>query len=95
MSKIRSDLVGVVFVPGENGTSKALVAGDEIPDGVTVGPHLLDDAEQTDPADDGEPKAPHGNASRATWAEYATGLDLEFDEGATRDEIKALVKAQD
>ncbi len=39
MAKIRNDLVGAVHVDGH-----VLYAGDEVPDGVTVGDHVLDAA---------------------------------------------------
>jgi hypothetical protein len=37
--------------------------------------------------------APAGNAGVEKWAAYATGLGLEVPEGASRDDIKALVAA--
>ena len=52
--KIRKDLVGVVFVATENGSPIMLKAGDEVPEGVTVGDHLtVDDEPITTPDDDG------------------------------------------
>ena len=39
MAKIREDLVGAVHVDGH-----VLYAGDTVPDGVTVGDHVLDAA---------------------------------------------------
>lgn len=51
MAKIREDLVGVVSVGGLN-----LAAGDVVPDGVTVGGHVLAPVEKPKaepvPADD-------------------------------------------
>lgn len=41
MGSIRSDLVGVVFVSTEGGDVLRLAAGDAIPEGVTVGDHLI------------------------------------------------------
>ena len=53
--RIRSDLVGVVYVE-----SLVLRAGDTIPDGVTVGDHLLEpETAASDPAP--KPK-PHTKA---------------------------------
>lgn len=43
MAKIREDLIGVVSVGG-----LSLSPGDEIPEGVTVGDHVL--AEEAEPA---------------------------------------------
>ncbi|WGW12747.1 hypothetical protein LWF01_02950 [Saxibacter everestensis] len=40
MAKIREDLIGAVYVGNH-----VLYAGDEIPDEVTVGPHLVESAE--------------------------------------------------
>ena len=60
MAKIREDLVGVVSVGGLN-----LAAGDVVPDGVTVGGHVLaaevkpEPKAEIQPADDeGEKPAP-------------------------------------
>ena len=53
--KIRKDLVGVVCVAAQdNGSPIMLKAGDEVPEGVTVGDHLtVDDEPITTPDDDG------------------------------------------
>lgn len=40
--KIRSDLDGVVYVRLLDGGVACLAAGDTVPEGVDVGPHLLD-----------------------------------------------------
>lgn len=61
MAKIREDLVGVVSVGGLN-----LSAGDVVPDGVTVGDHVLAPQEKpkaepvptNDDGDEGEKPAP-------------------------------------
>ena len=52
--KIRKDLVGVVFVATENGSPIMLKAGDEVPEGVTVGDHLTVDDEPITTPDDGQ-----------------------------------------
>lgn len=57
--KIRTDLEGVVFAHYDDGTphSTPLAAGDDVPDGLRVGPHLLDggsDPEPEDPGDEGD-----------------------------------------
>ena len=52
--KIRNDLVGAVVVASETGTPLILKAGDEVPEGVTVGDHVtVDDEPITTPDDDG------------------------------------------
>ena len=60
--RIRSDLVGVVHVDGA-----VLAAGDEVPEGVTVGDHLVA-AEKVKEADSGSTGRTRrrGNTSRAT-----------------------------
>lgn len=45
MPTIRADLVGVVVIPGDGGVPTVLKAGDTVPDGVTVGEHLIDEPE--------------------------------------------------
>ena len=56
MQTIREDLVGVVFVATENGSPIMLKAGDEVPEGVTVGDHLTVDEPTTDTDGKPEPK---------------------------------------
>jgi len=53
MTKIRHDLEGVVFPYTADGTPAGfhLSAGDEVPDGIVVGPHLI------------EPETPEANAA--------------------------------
>lgn len=55
MKMIRKDLVGVVYVAAQdNGSPIMLKAGDEVPEGVTVGDHLtVDDEPITTQDDDG------------------------------------------
>lgn len=48
MSKIRKDFEGVTIVRDSSGRDVMLKAGDKIPEGVTVGSHLL--SAKTDPA---------------------------------------------
>lgn len=99
MTAIRDDLDGVVYVDVA-GTRVMLRAGDEVPDGVTVGDHLLDRSDDAvdDPADplrEGEPLRRGREATRAAWFKYATEvLELaDVPEKAKRDEIIALVDA--
>ncbi len=44
------------------------------------------------PGDSGEPEIPAGNASRESWAAYATHLGIDVGADAKRDEIRALVE---
>lgn len=70
MTTIRADLVGTVHVRDENDIVHILSAGDEVPEGATVGEHLIDgepdDSQDDDPQDeteDGEPDDdPKGDA---------------------------------
>lgn len=39
--------------------------------------------------------APKGNASRDAWAEYADSLGVEYEDEASRDDIKAAVAAHE
>ena len=52
--KIRNDLVGAVVVASETGTPLILKAGDEVPEGVTVGDHVTVDEPTTTTDDDGQ-----------------------------------------
>lgn len=58
MAKIRADLVGVVAVE-----DLTLYPGDEVPDGVIVGDHVLELGDSGE--DDKEPAEPKRSASRA------------------------------
>lgn len=89
MTKIRSDLDGVVYVGGEFGVPVALVAGDDVPKGVAVGPHLLDGGT------DGAGGRPKGNASREDWADHATSLGIDVPVDAKQKDIRDLVAAHD
>jgi hypothetical protein len=51
--RIRGDLDGSVFLHHPDGSATVLVAGDEVPDGLTVGDHLLEGA-QPDAGSDGQ-----------------------------------------
>lgn len=53
--RIRSDLVGVVYVQTSGGVV-CLEAGDTVPDGVDVGEHLTSEAEE--PTEQPEPEQP-------------------------------------
>lgn len=56
MAKIRADLTGVVVIPGDGGEPTILAAGGKIPEGVTVGDHLID------PGDIETPEVPEAGA---------------------------------
>lgn len=60
MTKIRSDLDGVVYVTVGNGDPIRLQAGDDVPKGATVGKHLIADVEPA-PAKSG--RRPRNDAS--------------------------------
>lgn len=102
MAKIRDDFEGVTFIFTPDGVAlPPLAAGDEIPDGVTVGDHLLASAESAAPepvaqvpelpADTETMQPPKGNGSREDWAAYADSLGVAYDADAKRDEIRDLV----
>jgi len=118
MAKIRADLVGVVYPYNSAGIplGVALAAGDTVPKGAVVGPHLLETSEppagtpltpeeaaeaarlEATPEQTSTPSGltePKSNGSRAAWATYASGLGVEVPEDAKRDDIKALIAAQD
>ena len=74
MARIKADLVGVVYVYGPDGSAlpEPLAAGDDVPEGVTVGDHLLDakakDAGETTASSTAKPAAarkPSGTTKRA------------------------------
>lgn len=108
MPTIRDDLEGVVYITRDHGASAPLVlrAGDKVPDGVTVGEHLLasrekpakapaasEPAEPPSGSDDApvEPPRSGKGASKAAWAEYAATLGIELDSDASRDDLIAAV----
>lgn len=53
--KIRTDLEGVVTAYGEDEALHVLKAGDEVPDGVTVGDHVTEPASGDEAADGAKP----------------------------------------
>ena len=94
MTKIREDLTGSVILRA----GLILRAGDVVPDGYTVGDHVLAQgpdpeettAEETGPGQD--EARPAGNASRDVWADYARSLGLEISEDDKREDIKDRVE---
>ena len=105
MPTIRDDLEGVVYIPRNHGASAPLVlrAGDTVPDGVTVGDHLLSTgtepkappAPPAAPADDDgapvEPPRSGKGASKAAWAAFAATLGIESLPDASREDYIAAV----
>lgn len=105
MPTIRDDLEGVVYITRDHGASAPLVlrAGDTVPDGVTVGEHLLSgrvympkatSAALTGTPDDDAPVEPPRSgrgASKAAWAAYAATLGIESAPDASREDIIAAV----
>ena len=77
MATIREDLVGVVTAYDAAGVSVVLVAGDDVPEGVVVGDHLLAGAESKEPKDEpGTPPVDGGD-------DGSTGDDEPKDEPGT------------
>lgn len=81
---IRDDFEGVVHVPD---AGLVLKAGDEEPEGFTLGAHLFAESSEPDNGTDGKPA---GNASTEVWQDYArskgaTDADLE---GKSRDDLR-------
>ena len=106
MPTIRDDLEGVVYIARNHGATAPLVlrAGDAVPDGVTVGEHLLSGAvvktttpttlAPTETPDDGAPTEPPRSgkgASKVAWAAYAGTFGIEIEAGASREDIIATV----
>lgn len=97
--KIRADLIGTTHVHHADGSVSVLGAGDEVPDGASVGDHLIGSSASVAtetaavPAAGDEVTKPRGNAGRDAWAKYAASKGIEFDDDASRDEIKAAVEA--
>ncbi|QIK82403.1 hypothetical protein [Sanguibacter sp. HDW7] len=95
MAKIRHDLVGVVHPYTADGIPAGfhLSAGDDVPDGIVVGPHLLDGDVPEEPAEPAGDDAPDGRASRDTWAAYADKIGAAYPEDASKADIRAAVEA--
>lgn len=91
--KIRSDLVGVAYVYDVHGTPTMLAAGDEIPEGASIGAHLLDSTADNGPAEIERPADSGPGSSRSKWLAYAEHLGVTHDHDASRDDIIAAVDA--
>lgn len=55
MATIREDLDGVTVVPGGDGLI-VLQAGDVVPEGVSVGDHLLEPEPESEPEPEAKPR---------------------------------------
>lgn len=65
--RIRSDLEGVVYVPGDDGELLCLAAGDDVPRGVDVGEHLTTEpAEPAEAPDETETKRAGNSRGRSS-----------------------------
>lgn len=65
MPTIRTDLIGVTTATDPDGGALILAAGDEIPEGVTVGDHLIAEAAAEIPEGDAvKPQARRRRASK-------------------------------
>lgn len=91
--KIRSDLEGVVSTY-QDGVAITLAAGDDVPDGVEVGDHVLDGAEGDETeGQTGEPSKPAATAPKADWLAYSEHLGLDLDGSETTAQLKEKVEA--
>ncbi len=103
MAKIRDDLFGVVIAFDHRGGVYTLAAGDDVPEGVTVGAHALADAPEEKPKKTAKkateatalvapPKAGPGSGVEA-WRTYAVdaaaarGFKIDIPSDANRGEI--------
>lgn len=89
MAKIKSDLVGVVYLRVD-GRAVYLSAGDEVPAGVELRDDLLEGGAMSKP-DAGVSERPKANAKKADWVTYYEALTGESADGMTVDEIIAAV----
>lgn len=105
-NRIRADLDGVVIVRDASEQLVTLAAGDDVPDGVTVGAHALEpdvESEGTEEPEDAEaPEEPEdAEAPESSDAESYTKhlkadlLKLIEDRNAVLDEAAQIVPASD
>ena len=83
MAKIRDDLVGVVYVEVE-GDRVMLRAGDDIPDGVSLGDHLLGGS-----FPDGDPSDDWKVDELRAWAD---AHDVDLDDAKKKADILAAIE---
>ncbi|MFE5309706.1 hypothetical protein [Isoptericola sp. NPDC056605] len=88
--KIRDDLDGVVYAYDDAGAHVRLAAGDEVPDGVTVGDHLTDAPAPADSSD--EPKSLDKLKVDELKA-LAAELDVDLGDTTKKADIVALIAA--
>ena len=92
MAKIRADLIGGVTLRiGLDPVT--LYAGNEIPEGAAIGDHLVETGGSTGEQTRSEPPRTGRGASRSAWADYASRIGVEYDDGASREDIIAAVDA--
>lgn len=95
MPKIRDNLEGVVYArTGAFGTPMALRAGDKVPDGVTVGKHLLAKKGQSEPDADAKAQAAAAEAAAKAQAEADAKAQAEAEEKARADAAAAGSQGQ-
>jgi hypothetical protein len=82
VSTVRADFEGVVWYVVENGSPQSLKAGDEIPEGLSLGDHVV--------AAEVDDEAPADNASLEAWQEYAKSQGASDDDldGMSRNELR-------
>lgn len=89
--KIRADLVGVVPVRRGFDSVVFLRAGDEVPEGLTLGGHVLE-AAAVKPETVAPPKAGPGSGA-SKWREFAAASGHQVDESMSRDDVIAALEA--
>lgn len=89
--KIRADLVGVVPVRKGFDSVVFLRAGDEVPEGVTLGDHVFD-AAAVELESIAPPKAGPGSGA-PKWREFAAASGHPVDESMSRDDVIAALEA--
>lgn len=97
-NRIRADLDGVVIVRDASEQLVTLAAGDDVPDGVTVGAHVLEpEAEQSEPEDAPEDAEAPESSDAESYTKHlkADLLKLIEDRNAVLDEAAQIVPASD
>ena len=100
MAQIRGDLIGVVWVEAD-GHAIALKAGDPVPEGVTLGDHVLDQAADDDPDEAfiplAKPQLPEGDPSEAWKVDelkaFAEQRNIDLGEATKKADILAVILA--
>lgn len=89
--KIRADLVGVVPVRMGFDSVVFLRAGDDVPEGVSLGDHVVEEISPA-PALGAPPKAGPGSGA-SKWREFAAASGHPVDESMSRDDVIAALEA--